>query len=138
MNKNIERLDEIDLRTLVSDIAVDAQKLISQQMELVRLELLNEIRQAKTGALSIGAGIGLLAMSGILATHTLVHLLHKSTRLPLWACYGIVAGLSGTVGAKLVHSGGKKIADVQLLPPPQTTQALKENLAWLKQQTTTY
>lgn len=137
MRKNLEGPVEKDLSTLLGEIAADVQSLISQQVEVIRLDLLAELQQAKTGVFSLSAGIGLVALSGILSTQMLVHLLHKSTRLPLWACYGMVAGLAGSIGAQLIQSGGKEISDLQLLPPPQTSQTLKENLMWLKQQTTT-
>jgi hypothetical protein len=135
--KSIENPVETDLTPLLSEIVSDSQKLISQQVELLRLELLGELQKAKTAAFSLGAGFGLVAASGLLLTQMLVHLLHRSTHLPLWACYGILAGLLGAVGAKLIDLGGKKIGDLQLTYPPQTAEALKENLRWLKKPTRT-
>jgi Putative Actinobacterial Holin-X, holin superfamily III len=137
MKKSIESPVETDLTPLLSEIVADSQKLISQQIELLRLELLGELQKAKNAAFSLGAGLGLVAAGGLLSTQMLVRLLHRSTRLPLWACYGVVAGLLGAAGAKLIHSGGKEIDDLHLLPPPQTAEALKENLRWLKRQTRT-
>jgi hypothetical protein len=133
--KSVESPVETDLTPLLSEIVSDSQKLISQQVELLRLELMGELQKAKTAAFSLGAGVGLIAAGGLLSTQMLVHLLHKSTRLPLWACYGILAGLLGAAGAKLIDTGGKEIADLQLTHPPQTAEALKENLRWLKGQT---
>jgi Putative Actinobacterial Holin-X, holin superfamily III len=135
--KSIENPVETDLTPLLSEIVSDSQKLISQQVELLRLELLGELQKAKTAAFSLGAGFGLVAASGLLLTQMLVHLLHRSTHLPLWACYGILAGLLGAVGAKLIDLGRKKIGDLQLTYPPQTAEALKENLRWLKKPTRT-
>jgi Putative Actinobacterial Holin-X, holin superfamily III len=137
MKKNIESRVETDLTPLLSEIVSDSQKLINQQIELLRLELLGELQKAKNAAFSVSAGLGLVAAGGLLSTQMLVRLLHRSTRLPLWACYGILAGLLGVAGAKLIDSGGKGIGDLQLIPPPQTAEALKENLRWLKRQTRT-
>jgi hypothetical protein len=114
---------DLPLPELVSGIVADAEELIGQQIDLLRSEVLQEIRQAKAG-------------SGILSTMMLVHLLHKSTRIPLWGCYGLVGGLLGVIGTGLLYSGEKEVADVQLMPPPQTAQALKENIEWVKEQAT--
>jgi Putative Actinobacterial Holin-X, holin superfamily III len=137
MKKSTESPIETDLTSLLSEIASDSRKLIGQQVELLRLELLGEFQQAKNAAFSLGAGVGLVAVGGLLSTQMLVHLLRRSTRLPLWACYGVIAGLLGAAGATLIHTGGKEIDDLKLLPPPQTAEALKENIRWLKRQTTT-
>jgi Putative Actinobacterial Holin-X, holin superfamily III len=135
--KSVESPVGTDLMPLLSEIVSDSQKLISQQVELLRLELLGELPKAKTVAFSLGAGLGLVTAGGLLSTQMLVHLLHRSTHLPLWACYGILAGLLGAVGAKLIDLGRKKIGDLQLTYPPQTAEALKENLRWLKKPTRT-
>jgi Putative Actinobacterial Holin-X, holin superfamily III len=135
--KSVESPLETDLTPLLSEIVSDSHKLISQQVKLLRLELLGELQKAKTPAFSLGAGLGLVAAGGLLSTQMLVHLLHRYTHLPLWACYGIVAGLLGAAGAKLIDWGRKKIGDLQLTYPPQTAEALKENLRWLKRPTRT-
>jgi hypothetical protein len=135
--KSVENPVETDLTPLLSEIVSDSHKLISQQVELLRLELMDELQKAKTAAFALGAGLGLVAAGGLLSTQMLVHLLHRSTRLPLWACYGILAGLLGAVGAKLINAGGKEISDLQLTYPPQAAEGLKENLKWLKRQTRT-
>jgi hypothetical protein len=64
----------------------------------------------------------------------LVHGLRRSTRLPLWGCYGLVGGLLGAVGTALLAEGRRKAAGVRLAPPPETAAALRENLAWLEDQ----
>ena len=135
--KSVENPVESGLTPLLSEIISDSQKLISQQVELLRLELLGELHRAKTAAFTLGAGLGLVAASGLLSTQMLVHLLHRSTRLPLWACYGILAGLLAAAGAKLIGLGRKEIGGLQLTFPPQTAEAMKENLGWLKGQTRT-
>jgi Putative Actinobacterial Holin-X, holin superfamily III len=135
--KSVESPVGTDLMPLLSEIVSDSQKLISQQVELLRLELLGELQKAKTVAFSLGAGLGLVAAAGLLSTQMLVHLLHWSTHLPLWACYGILAGVLGAAGAKLIDLGRKKIGDLRLTYPRQTAEALKENLRWLKSETRT-
>ncbi|MEJ7714013.1 MAG: phage holin family protein [Pyrinomonadaceae bacterium] len=102
---------------------------------MLRSEVREELSHAKDAALSLSTGAGLVATGGVLSSFMLVRLLHSSTRLPLWACYGVVGGLLGATGAGLLSFGARKLAATQLLPPPQTAQAIKENLTWLKEQT---
>jgi hypothetical protein len=33
--------------------------------------------------------------------------------------------------------GQREVANVQLLPPPQTAEAVRENLTWIREQMTT-
>src|SRR5438309_1065138 len=121
---------EPPLSTLVEGIVADSQKLISQQIELVREEVRQDIRQLKNSALSMGAGAGLATLAGVLSAQMLVHLVHKSTRLPLWGSYGVVGGLMGAAAAGLFRRGEMQIANLQVAP--QATESLKENAAWLK------
>jgi len=127
-------LKQQDLTTLVAGIARDTGTLVTQQIDLLRADLLAEARRAGTGAASIAAGGGLLAAGGLLSGMMLAHALHSATRLPLWVCYGLVGGGLGATGATLMQRGREQIAHVQLLPPPETAEALQENTAWMKQQ----
>jgi hypothetical protein len=70
-------------------------------------------------------------MSGMM----LAHLLKRATGMPLWCCYGTVAATAGVAGAALLKSGGAGLANVELVPP-QTRQAVKENLSWIKDRLT--
>ncbi len=128
-------LDE-DLPTLASRVVHEAGTLLSEQVDLLRAEVGQELRRAAGGAAAVAAGGGLAAAGGLLGGFMAVHLLHRATRLPLWCCYGVVAGALGTTAAALLRSGGQRLAGVQLLPPPQTAAALGENLTWLKEQLT--
>jgi Putative Actinobacterial Holin-X, holin superfamily III len=113
-------------------ILQDAQDLVGQQLQLFRSEVKQEVRQLKSGILSISIGAVIAAVGALTLVGMLVHLLAAKTEIPLWGCYGIVGG-GLTVGGLVILLGGKKsVADVHLAPPPETAQALKENVAWLK------
>jgi len=123
-----------DMADLARSAVENAGKLLSQQLDLLRAEVRQELARTGGAAGALAAGGGLVGRSGLLSGFTLVHFLHRCTRLPLWLCYGAVAGACGTAGATLLQRGRKRYEDVQLLPPPQTAAALAENVAWLKQQ----
>ena len=126
---------EPELLTLVGKAVRDSEKLVAQQLQLLRSEVAEEVGKAKTAAVQLGAGAGLLAAGGLLTTLMAVHLLHRTTRLPLWACYGLVGGTLGAAGAGLLTAGARQAGRVSLVPE-QTTAALMENLAWIKEQAT--
>ena len=105
-----------------------------EQMEIGR-QIGVEGLGGKTAAVQMGAGAGLLAAGGLLTTLMAVHLLHRSTGLPLWACYGLVGGTLGAAGAGLLTAGARQAGRVNLVPE-QSAAALKDNLAWIKQQVT--
>jgi hypothetical protein len=135
MSKAAPAVENLDLPALVGGIVRDTGTLMGQQVDLLRAEVTQEVRRAGGAAVSIAAGGGLAAAGGLLTGMMLAHVLQRTTRLPLWACYGAVGGGIGAAGALLLLQGRDKIANVQLVPP-QTTEALKENVAWLKDQVT--
>jgi hypothetical protein len=124
----------MDLAQLGVRIARDAGKLVHQQIDLARAEIGQELRRAVDATVSVAAGGALLAAGGLLSGMMLANLLQRVSGLPLWCCYGAVAGGCAAAGAALVRSGRAHLADVRLWPPRQTTDAIKENLAWLGQQ----
>ena len=123
------------IAALVGGIVHDGQKLIEQQFALLRREIAAELRRMRNAAISLAIGAGACAVGGILLLVMVVHLLHAYTDLPLWGCYGVVGGALAGTGALLLLLGSRKAAGVHLVPPPQTAQALRENVEWLKHPT---
>jgi hypothetical protein len=122
-----------ELMTLLCRLVQDSEGLIRQQLGLLRSEVGRELGKATEAAGCLGGGAGLVAAGGLLGTVMLVHLLHRSSRLPLWACYGLVSGGLAATGAALLARGRRSAAAVR--PDlPETAAAFQENLAWLKAQ----
>jgi hypothetical protein len=59
----------------------------------------------------------------------LVHVLQKVTRLPLWACHGLLGGSLGAAGIRILSTSGQQVRG---LPLRHTAEAVKENVEWLK------
>jgi len=128
--------DELDVPRLLSEIASDSLTLLSQQAKLLQAEVGSEIARAARAGLLAGAGAALIAGGGVLSSVALVHLLHRRGRIPLWASYGLAAGLSASAGLSCWIKGTRLLNGVQLTSLPQTQQALQENLTWLRDQLT--
>lgn len=129
------RTGQPDLTTLVGEVVRDTGILIGQQFDLLSSELRQEVAQARDAAVSMGAGAAMVATGGILTAVMTVHLVHRTTKIPLWASYGLVGSLVGGAGLAMVAAGGRRAAGLSLVPR-QTVEALKENLAWAKDQAT--
>jgi Putative Actinobacterial Holin-X, holin superfamily III len=122
------------LAALLGGIMHDAKDLLVQELTLAKLEGHDELRQIKTAALSLGIGVGVAAVGGILLSVMLVHGLATYTDMPLWGCYGIVGSVFGVLGWVLLASGKHKIEEIDVMP--QTVETMKENAQWLREQTT--
>ena len=122
------------LAALLGGIMKDAKDLLVQELTLAKLEGHDELRQIKTAALSLGIGVGVAAVGGILLIVMLVHVLAAYTDIPLWGCYGIVGSVFGVLGWVLLASGKHKIEEIDVMP--QTVETMKENTQWLREQMT--
>jgi len=136
MTSGIPPCDEPGIGTLLGGVVRDGQTLLKQQLELFRSEVKQEVRQLKTGVVSICIGVGIALMATIFLLAMLVHLLHTYTQIPLWGCYGIVGGALALIGGGILAGGRKSVADVHLTPPPVSAQALKENIEWVTKRKT--
>jgi len=123
---------EPTLAQLVSELVSDAKQLLRQEVALAKHEIQEEIRKTKVAVVSLGAGIAIAALGGLLLIIMLVHLLNALTELPLWACYGIVGGICALVGIVLLYMGKKQMARIDMVPQ-QTVETMRENVRWIKE-----
>ena len=135
MVNNSAYTSEPTVAQLLSGLANDARELLRQELALAKHEVRQELRNIILAVTSLGIGIGMAAIGGLLLILMLVHLLHALTMLPLWACYAIVGGLFTVVGVVLLIIGKKKLAQIHMVPQG-TVETMKENAQWIKQQVT--
>jgi hypothetical protein len=126
---------EPTLVELVSDLANDAKQLLRQELALAKYEIREEIRKAKSALISLGIGIGLAAIGGLLLIVMLVHVLNAFAGLPLWSCYAIVGGVCAIMGIVLLYKGKYRLAQIDMIPQ-QTVETMKENVRWIKESST--
>ncbi|HZU37428.1 MAG TPA: phage holin family protein [Gemmataceae bacterium] len=128
------------MSSLVTGIVSDAQQLIRDEVALARQEIKEELVKAKMALVLASGGLALVALSAILLSFFLVHLLHQVTGggdpaiVPLWAWFliwGVVFLLGGGGLLAAAYSNFKNIN----LVPRQTVETMKENVRWLKNQT---
>ena len=112
----------------------DVKTLVVQELRLAVHEVQEEMGKAKSAAVSLAAGIGLVAVGGLLLILMLVHLLQALTDLPLWACYAIVGGAISGAGAWLMLRAKNTAEDIHVVPI-RTVQTMKENVSWITEVT---
>jgi Putative Actinobacterial Holin-X, holin superfamily III len=125
---------EASLAQLVGELADDAKQLLRQELALAKHEIHEEVYKTKIALMSLGVGIGIAAIGGLLLIIMLVHLLNTLAALPLWTCYGIVGGICAIVGIVLLFRGQRKIAQIEVIPG-KTVETMKENIRWIKEMT---
>lgn len=121
---------DVSLATLISGVVGDAQELVRKELTLAKEEFKTEVNKAKEGAISLGIGVGILAVGGLLLVLALVYGLSALTNLPLWASYLIVGGLFAIVGFFLLQRGRSRIAEVDPMPR-QTIDSVQKDVETL-------
>jgi len=76
--------------------------------------VLEELSKLKSAGSTIGGGVGMAALGTVLGGIGFVHLLQKSTGMPLWLCYGISSAMACGAAAGLCAAGAKKVSQVDL------------------------
>ena len=125
---------ELGAVSTVKSILDDSLKLITQHLELFRIEIQSDFRKTKEAALYLGSGIGLCLPGIIFLCLMVVHLLHAlnsprgqdSSTVPLWGCNGIVGVLLALPGFLLGYVGVKKFQAFNPLPD-ETVNTLIES-----------
>jgi hypothetical protein len=123
---------------LLGGIISDFGDLIKQEIRFAKAEFKSDLGKTREAATTLGIGVGVASLSGLLLAWMLVHLLHWATspaeldpaKLPLWACFGVVGLVFGAVGGLLITSGVHKFQSFNPLPE-KTAETIKENVQWI-------
>jgi len=124
---------------LIRGIVGDVQELVSQQVDLLKKEVLLDFHKTRDAAIFLGIALTVTFVAVILLCLSLAHLLHWSTlvkdqdmeqaRLPLWAAYGVIGLIIGGIGGYLLYLAREKFASFSPLPE-KSAEAIKETLEW--------
>jgi len=116
---------------LVAGILSDAQDLMKQQFDLLRHEVLADLRKTRDAVILMGIGAGLSLVGGILLTMMLVYIVPwLFPNFPLWGSFGLWGAAALLAAGGLFYAAVRKLASFSIVPE-QSTQALKENVRWI-------
>ena len=138
------RLRQRSTLELGKDLTHQASTLVHQEIELVKLEVHENVELAKVEmtekAKKAGIGAALLTAAGVAGLLALGALsaflvLALDGVMPNWAAALCVAAMWAFAGGVLAVYGRKKIDEVSTPVPTRTIEAVKEDVEWLKHQT---
>ena len=130
-----EREREPSVASLLSGIVGDAQTLVRQEIALARQEIREEIGNAKDAGIKLGIAGMVLAIGGLLLILALAQGLADLLNWPVWAAYAVVGIVLAIAGAILFAAAQKRMQEISPVPE-QTIETIKENVAWIKDRTT--
>jgi uncharacterized membrane protein YqjE len=121
---------------LVKGIVQDMEKLAQQHIALFKKDIKHDLEKLKQGAFSLGIGLGVTLIGGLLLGLALSNLILLLFPDPAdrwrWAAYGIVGILITGAGGFMLYLGGKEVE--QATPVAEKTmEALEDDVKWLNQ-----
>jgi uncharacterized membrane protein YqjE len=118
---------------LTKAVSKDATDLVRAEVELAKQEVAGKLKESAVGAglLAAAAVLGLIA----LATLTTTVILALATAMPAWLAALIVTVVVLVITAVLARIGALKLQAGTPPVPSETAESAKEDLQWLKQQT---
>jgi uncharacterized membrane protein YqjE len=117
---------------LVGEIVNDAQDLVSQQLELFKVEVQDDLRRSMKATTLIGAGLAFLLSSITFLGFTLAYLLSEGLGWSRAASFGVTTLVIVLLGGGLLAGGIYLFRSFNPLPD-ETASALQENVEWLRQ-----
>lgn len=112
----------------------DIRELFRQEMSLARVEIRDEVANAKSAAIKLAAAGVALAFAGLFLLTALARGLADLFDMPIWAGFGIVGGLLAIVGGVLYAIAKPNLRGIGPVPE-RTARTMKENIEWVKRQT---
>jgi hypothetical protein len=108
--------------TQVSEIVSDLQRLIEQEILLMRREIESDLRCRAGAAALLVAGVWILAVDVLMLGLSCVYLVYwlaapadtDVSRFPLWACYASVTAALALIGVALSQIGWSRFKSCKL------------------------
>lgn len=124
-------VEDVSLGSLFSTLSSDMSKLMRQELNLAKVELREEAKQAGKGVGMLGGAAFAGWMVAIFLSTTLMWLLSKWMDLTLAA---LIVTLLWGIAAVILGLQGKKLLQQVNVKPEQTVESLKEDAQWVKAQ----
>jgi hypothetical protein len=130
----VEERDQQSFASLLSGAVNDIRELFRHEVSLARVEIRNELANAKSAAMKLGIAAVTGIFAALLLLFALSHGLSDLFAMPIWAGYAIVGGLLLIVAGVLVAIAWPNLKSVGPVPE-RTVRTMKENIEWVKRQT---
>ena len=120
--------------SLLSGAINDIRELFRQEVSLARVEIREEMANAKAAVIKISVAAVALLFGTLFLLTALARGLAVLFDMPIWAGFGIVGGLLAIIGGVLLAVAWPNLRAVGPVPE-RTVRTLKENVEWVKRQT---
>jgi fructose-specific phosphotransferase system IIC component len=122
--------DRTSIPTLIRGLLDDARELIREELQLARAEIREEISAAQSAviAFAIAGAVGLIG--AMLLSVAIGGALAYFLRWPTWAGYATTAVLFLAGGWGLCLYARARLKAIRAMP--ETTDTIKENIAWMQ------
>jgi hypothetical protein len=126
--------DQESFTSLLSGAINDIRDLFRQEVKLARVEISQEVSNAKAAAIKLGSGAVVMLFAAILLLFALAYGLNAAFDMPTWVGFAIVGGLLAITGGVVLALARSNLKNVKPVPE-RTVQTMKENIEWVKRQT---
>lgn len=120
--------------SLLSDVLNDIRDLFRQEVNLAKVEIKQEIANAKAAAIKIGIAAVAMLLAAVFLLTALSRGISDLAHIPVWAGFAIVGALLGIVGGVLLAAARSNVAAAGPIPR-RTVRTMKENVEWVKRET---
>lgn len=120
--------------SLLSGAINDIRELFRHEISLARVEIREEMANAKSAAIKVSAAAVALLLGVLFLLTALARGLAVLFDMPIWAGFGIVGGLLAIIGGVLLAVAWPNLRAIGPVPE-RTVRTLKENVEWVKRQT---
>ncbi len=127
---SVPDVSEVGVGDILKSLTADLSKLVSQEVELAKLEVRTEAKKAGTIAGAYG-GAGAAGYFAVLFLSLTLAFLLASLFDSFWLGALVVTVIWGIVGAVLFSTAKKKQKELNPVPE-RTIETLKEDKEWLK------
>jgi xanthine/uracil permease len=128
-----QRGDDRSLGELFAELARETSTLVRQEVELAKTEMTHKASRVGKSVGMLAAG-GAIAYAGLLAILAAIIIGLAALGVPWWLSALLVGLVVAAVGYLLVQKGRDALKQADLAPR-QTIETLKEDAAWVKEQT---
>jgi len=122
--------NEPTMSSLMADIVGDVEKLIGQQLALLRREIQEDIRQAYTALGMVAVGGAVVLIAGIALTFAIVYAVKAASGWSDASCFTLVGSCLAAIGGLVLYGGIQMFASINPVPT-RSMEALQENVQCL-------
>jgi hypothetical protein len=127
-------MDQSSFASLLGGAISDIRELFRQEVNLARVEIRQEVANAKAAAIKIGIAAVALLMGTLLLLTALARGVSDLFDWPVWAGHALVGALLAVVGGALFAMARPNLKAVGPVPA-RTMRTMKENVEWVKRET---